>query len=132
VAGFIGSPAMNFLPCTIPADGAGELRGRSFRLTVSIPTPPAGAWPGQLLLGIRPQDIDLVSVAEGDLRGRVEVVEPLGSELLAHVKLPEEPTAEPLRVVAPIEAGVAEGTETGIRLRRDRLHLFDRDSGVRV
>jgi multiple sugar transport system ATP-binding protein len=130
VAGFIGSPAMNFLSCTLAPDGS-ELRGRSFRL------PRPSDWPaqpatGELALGIRPQDIVLVEVGQGDLDGRIEVVEPLGPELLAHVAVPDQGEAEPLRVVVPADSDLTEGATVGLRLRRDRLHAFARETGARV
>jgi multiple sugar transport system ATP-binding protein len=133
VAGFIGSPAMNFLACTLgSADGQAELRGPSVRLplpaAVSIDSPAPGGW----LLGVRPQDVALVAVGEGDAVGRVEVVEPLGPELLAHVAVPDEPGAEPLRVVVPTDSALSEGVDVGLRFRRDRLHLFARETGERV
>lgn len=133
VAGFIGSPAMNLLPCSLLVDdGRGELRGRSFRLPITGPIRLETRPPAELLLGVRPQDLGLVAVGEAELRGRIEVVEPLGAELLAHVVLSGEPELEPLRVVVSAEVGAAEGTEAGVRLRRDRLHLFARDGGARI
>jgi multiple sugar transport system ATP-binding protein len=132
VAGFIGSPAMNFLACALDStDGEAELRGLSFRLrlpSLSIGSP----LPGRLLLGVRPQDIALVGTDAGDAVGRVEVVEPLGPELLAHVVLPAERDMEPLRVVVPTDSALAEGVDVGLRFRRDRLHVFARDTGTRV
>jgi ABC-type sugar transport system ATPase subunit len=133
VAGFVGSPAMNFLPCTRSGPDGDELRGRAF----GVPVPPelrAARTAGEALLGIRPQDIGLVAIeeGEGDAIGRVEVVEPLGPELLAHVTLANDPDAEPLRVVVPADSGLAEGADVGIRFRRDRLHLFARETGLRI
>ena len=56
---------------------------------------------------------------------------PLGRETLLHV-LPEGKTQEPLRVLAPGKTGVAAGATVGLRLRRNRFHLFDADSGERL
>jgi ABC-type sugar transport system ATPase subunit len=109
VAGFIGSPAMNFLPGTMVTEGDGGV-----------------------LVGIRPHDVQIVAADEGDLGARVEVVEPLGPELLVHVTPADAPGAEPLRIVAPADQAIGEGTQVGLRLRRDRLHRFAAESGERL
>jgi multiple sugar transport system ATP-binding protein len=134
VAGFVGSPAMNFLACTRSGPDGDDLIGRAFRLPLPADLRTSTAVSGPLMLGIRPQDVALVAVGEGerDAAGRVEVVEPLGPEVLAHVTLTEAPEAEPLRVVVPADGGLTEGSEVGVRLRRDRLHLFARETGQRI
>jgi multiple sugar transport system ATP-binding protein len=132
VAGFIGSPAMNFLACATDATNRGAVHGHGFRL--ALPPALATAISGRetLLLGVRPQDVELVNVGQGDAGGRVEVVEPLGSELLAHVMMSEEAAVEPLRVVVPADDGPSEGSEVGLHFRRERLHVFERETGLRV
>ena len=65
VAGFVGSPAMNFLPET-----------SCRRWTKAGP-----------ILGIRPHDLALVPRGAGDLDAWVDVVEPRGSELLVYLRL---------------------------------------------
>ena len=116
VAGFVGSPAMNLIACTI-ADGvarAGEL------------ALPVEARPGSAVLGVRPPDVELVPPDRGDARGRLEVIEALGRDLLCHVDLGE--ATRDLRVFAPGDAELREGDLVGVALRRDRLHLFE-DTG---
>ena len=84
VAGFIGSPPMNFLPCTYDSS-ANCLAGDSF----TYPVPPRlrpileSAQQCQVVLGIRPEDI-IVNVAPGpgDIFARVYMSEPLGRENL--------------------------------------------------
>ena len=87
VAGFIGSPAMNFIPSTI-TEQSGALYAESPGVKVRVPADRAarlGGYKGQpVTLGIRPEDLRVVSPAE---RGPafdavVDVVEPLGSEIL--------------------------------------------------
>lgn len=79
VAGFIGSPAMNFLEGTLEASPVLALAGGS-RLPMAIAPPVAFGTP--LLLGIRPEDI---AVDETGVEVLVKVVEPIGSE--THVAL---------------------------------------------
>lgn len=115
VAGFIGSPAMNLLRCTV-ADGV----ARAGELALPVEAPAGGA-----VVGIRPSDIELVAADRGDARGRLEVIEALGRDLLCHVDLGAA-TAD-LRVLAPADAELHEGEVVGVVLRRDRLHVFDGD-----
>ena len=113
VAEFIGTPAMNL----IPAHRLPEL------------APGRGAVPAAVL-GIRPHDIDMSSVTEADIVGRVAVRELLGATMVLHVRADAMP--EPLVRVA-MAAGAAEALDTpvGLRLRRDRVHRFD-DAGRRL
>jgi len=109
VAEFIGSPALNLLPAGIPGiDGGGHAT----------------------TVGIRPHDLELTSVGEGDLIGRVEVAEPLGSTAVLHVRADAVP-GQLIRIVVPSDAALAVDAPIGLRLRRDRLHRFDA-SGRRI
>jgi multiple sugar transport system ATP-binding protein len=106
VGGFVGSPAMNFLP--------GAAAGRTDGAT----------------LGVRPHDIGLVARGQGDLDARVDVVEPRGSELLVYLRLPDG-SADELRVIAPPEPMIPADATVGVRFDRERLHWFD-GSGRRL
>ncbi len=109
VARFVGSPPMNLFEGPAPALGA-----------------PEGA-----IAGIRPHDVQLVAPGDPaiDAAAEIELVEPLGSELRVHLVLPEGVRAI---AVAPPDAPLAPGDRVGLRLRRDRLHAFDRSTGRRV
>src|SRR5262245_38921057 len=81
VAGFIGSPSMNFLPVTVQGSGdAVSLVAEG----LSVPLPPQ--FRGQIngtsaILGIRPEHLDLqTTAAAGSLQGKADVVEYLGNE----------------------------------------------------
>jgi multiple sugar transport system ATP-binding protein len=123
VAGFVGTPSMNLLPCR--AEG-GLLRGDGLALSLALPS----GCPDSILLGVRPQEIELVAPGAGDGDGRVDLVEALGRELLLQIEL--APATPAVRVLAPPDAAVAEGDRVGLRLRRDRVHLFDRADGRRL
>jgi multiple sugar transport system ATP-binding protein len=101
VGGFVGSPAMNFLP--------GGIVGRTDGAT----------------LGVRPHDITLVAPGQGDLDARVDVVEPRGSELLIYLELGGTAGGGELRVVAPPEQVVTADATVGVRFDRERWHWFD-------
>lgn len=78
VAGFMGSPVMNFLPAEV-ADGVLLLAG-GVRIALSSSI---GVTTSRLVFGIRPEHMRVVDEgAEGALRGTVAVVEPTGSETI--------------------------------------------------
>jgi multiple sugar transport system ATP-binding protein len=125
VAGFIGSPAMNFADVAV-----GEESGTVMVTNpgLRIPLSPAKAerlraYKGQTVtLGIRPEDMHLIG---GDGRAGidavVDVVEPLGSEILLDVKV------GPHVMVARVDPTVRAKVHEKIRLNvePDRLHFFD-------
>jgi multiple sugar transport system ATP-binding protein len=129
VAGFIGSPAMNFVDVTIQGDGNLSAHGTGLRL--GIPQSFAGRlgpYKGQrVTLGIRPEDLHIA--AGGDqapyvFDAVVDVVEPLGSEILLDVK------AGPNSLVARVDPTVRLKVHDGVRLavNSERLHFFDTTS----
>ncbi|MBX6362469.1 MAG: ABC transporter ATP-binding protein [Gemmatimonadetes bacterium] len=85
---------------------------------------------GRVVLGVRPHDIVLVGEGPADARGEVAVVEPLGAEQIVHVRMAG--LDETVRVVAPAERRVTPDEPVGLRFRRDRLHLFDAETGARL
>jgi multiple sugar transport system ATP-binding protein len=133
VAEFVGSPAMNLLPVTLRRD-AGTIRIEGPGITLDQLQSPPAAPESDLWLGVRPSDIRLGAPDQDvpDARGEVEVVEPLGREVLLHLTLAGSSKGELLRVVVPPEDAPALGAAVGIWFRRDRLHLFDRATGERV
>jgi multiple sugar transport system ATP-binding protein len=90
--------------------------------------------PRAVVVGIRPEDIEVVEPADGDLLARADVVEPLGRESLLHLVTGEragDPQAE-LRVLAAAPTPVRPGARIGLRLRRERIHLFDPSTEERL
>ena len=121
VAGFIGSPAMNFLGARVASEnGKIVLIGKGFRLVLSKET--VGEMPSEVIVGIRPEDLDgPVPEGENTMTMRVEVTEPLGNELLVYADCGGE------RVVANLDPHrqVAEGATISLKVNVDTLHLFD-------
>jgi multiple sugar transport system ATP-binding protein len=111
VAGFVGSPGMNFLPGNIL---------------------PAGGRKAGVTLGVRPHDIAIVPREAGDLEGWVDVVEPRGSELLIYLRLGVTGGGPELRVVAPPEPAIETEQVVGVKFDQARLHWFEGESGRRV
>jgi multiple sugar transport system ATP-binding protein len=154
VAGFIGSPAMNFMPATIDGD--------SLRLPmgdVPVSREARAAVDGRTLIaGVRPENFEDAALV-GEARGRgttfhahIEVLESMGSELYAHFtvagaqpvesaqlrELAQDAGAEEVpssgeegRIVARLDPAsrVSEGQEAELWVDAARVHLFDADSG---
>ncbi|MCP8939115.1 ABC transporter ATP-binding protein [Alsobacter sp. SYSU M60028] len=114
VGGFVGSPPMNFVKVTAS--------GRSARLDALDLRPPAD---GDLLLGFRGEDVQLVPPDEG-MTFVVKVAEPMGSHLL----LTGSAAGCPVRVVAPPTASVHAGDRLGLRPDPDRIAWMSQDSGL--
>jgi multiple sugar transport system ATP-binding protein len=127
VASFVGAPAMNLLPCEHTRADGGMLVSPVFR----VRGPSIGMPHGALTLGVRPQDVELTAPGDGDGIGRVEIVEPMGATTLVHLRAGEEPSSA-IRVIVPADTRVAADQTAGFRVRRDRLHFFDRADGRRA
>lgn len=119
VAGFIGSPAMNFLDLA-PDQAAPWLPDR-----VSIADEHRKA---PLTVGIRPEQVTVSRAADATLQGEVELVEPLGAESLVHVRLAEQ--AQTLVARVPGLSDLALGERVGV-VFGGTVHLFGAD-GSRV
>jgi multiple sugar transport system ATP-binding protein len=131
VAGFMGSPTMNFFQGALrTAEGRRRFECREFTLELDggdgVPDEP-----GEALLGVRPQDIEITQSGDADVTAVVDVVELLGSELLVHLRLAGSDELS-VRAVVPESLGAAEDETVGLRFRRDRLHFFDAEGGDRL
>ncbi len=124
VAGFIGSPAMNFLNGTIRANGRLEFEGAS-GMRLPLLTAPSGSDGRPVIYGIRPEHF---VISDGGAVAEVLVVEPTGSELQIAAKLGGEEIVAVFRERHDFKPG------DKIRLNADpRLaHLFDAPSGERL
>jgi multiple sugar transport system ATP-binding protein len=134
VAGFIGSPAMNFLPVRVE-DGAGG--GLAVRVTeeISLPIPPArvdryAKHKGHnMILGLRPEHLfeyhetGKPGWARVDLL--VDVVEPMGMETMVHFFIGPEP------VCARVDPATHAAPEEMLALTADmnQMHLMEPDTG---
>jgi multiple sugar transport system ATP-binding protein len=131
VAGFIGSPAMNFIEGVIQrSDAAIATTGLcTFKgIDLSLDVPCDADRHGRVYLGVRPQHIE-VTVAENRPRAEVGVVEPMGNEQIVYVTLSG---GDKLVAVAPPEAVIRPGDTVSIDVRPEGVHLFDAESGKRI
>lgn len=122
VAQFIGTPAMSLLEAEIVAGPAGG----SVRIGATpIGSAPPGAAPGPVVLGVRPEDVEL---AETGLAARVRLAEPIGHETIVQLDSP----GGALTARLPAEFRSAPGDPLTVRLRAANIHLFDPASGLRI
>ena len=119
VAGFIGAPAMNFLPATL--EQGGMLARLAAGHALALPDRYDGA---AVTLGIRPEH---VVIDPAGLSLSVVLVEPLGSETLVHGRL-QDGTAMMLKLPGAVPVADA----LAIDLPPAALHLFDAASGQRL
>ncbi len=122
VAGFIGSPAMNFAPARINADGSAvDLNGGvSFTLPGGIFSQFNNA---EVILGIRPEDLGLAENGDDNRNLITKLVEHLGSDTLVHGHFGEDQTDMTIRL-----AGIQYfemGEVLPLHIEPDKIHLFD-------
>jgi multiple sugar transport system ATP-binding protein len=132
VAGFIGSPAMNFFDATLVAqDGDLYVDGGTFRLKLT-PEKAQAARPyagKQVVAGVRPEDIyDREFVAPGiraePITARVDVTELMGNEIFVYLLVGQK------QFIARVDprTGARIGKDLDVAFNMDNIHLFDRDT----
>jgi multiple sugar transport system ATP-binding protein len=120
VAGFIGSPAMNFVEGVASAEGiaVGDA-------TLAMPAHAIPKHGSKLWLGIRPEHLVL---DPGGLPARVEVVEPLGNGTMLHLSV----FGTRWVVSDTGRTAVKAGDSVGLRIDPSRVHLFDEETQTRL
>ena len=126
VGGFIGSPSMNFL------DGRVENGGRNVRIGDAVTLPLLGmGLPNQdgrnLTVGIRPEHFR-INTATALMELPVELVEHLGAQTMIEVRLGKEIVTVSIDGATVIKPG----DRVPLALDSGGLHLFERESGVRI
>jgi multiple sugar transport system ATP-binding protein len=124
VAGFIGSPAMNFLQGAIRMNGRLGFSGPGGS-DLPLTTAPRGSDGRKAIYGIRPEHF---RIADDGAEAVIQVVEPTGSEVQIVVKLGDAEVIAAFRERHPFKPG------DKIRLKPDPklVHLFDAASGQRL
>jgi multiple sugar transport system ATP-binding protein len=134
VAGFIGSPAMNFIEGELRQNGELYLDEGTFKATIP-PNLSDKLKPyvnKQITFGVRPEAIGDKPATEGkqhvELKAKVEVVEPMGNETIIYVTTGRTPIVARLITREEIEP------ESGIELFMDmrRVHFFDPESEATI
>jgi multiple sugar transport system ATP-binding protein len=124
VAGFIGSPAMNFLRGKVKANGAAGFEGPN-GVKLPLSTAPAASDGRPAVYGIRPEHF---AIADDGAEAEIVVVEPTGSETQVFAKLGGEEIVAVFRERHKFEPG------DKVRLKPDPslVHLFDEATGKRL
>jgi multiple sugar transport system ATP-binding protein len=134
VAGFIGSPAMNFATVTL-ADGDGRITAKNAGLAIELPAshaerlrPHVGR---PLTLGIRPENLHVATSSDPaglQFNSKIEVVEQLGSEILLDVRVGDD------TMVAAVDPSTRAKVQDRLQLAVDpeRLHFFDANTDAAV
>jgi len=132
VAGFIGSPAMNFVEVKL-AETGGNLWAEAPGLRLAVPPSRASqlkSLKGQgVTFGIRPEDVRLATSADPEqyaFQATVEVVEPLGAEILLDVHAGQN------ALVARVDPTTRAKVHDTLRLaiNAERVHFFDAKSEI--
>lgn len=131
VAQFIGSPPMNLIPVQVKLPLS--IGNKQFRITL------AAEWESilgeysnrSLLMGIRPEHLTIGLPATKNFQGIVETVEALGNDTYIAVRVEDlEPADLTLQVRVSPDKLVAIGEEVWLSVATDKVHLFDRDTGL--
>ena len=132
VAGFLGSPAMNLLRGRLQRDAAWRLDGTHGALVLGeLPARGAAlaAWSGrEIVLGVRPEDLQPVAASDAVLAATVEVIEPVGNEVFLNL------CHNGQALVSRVTPGQVpqRGSVLQLGLAGEHLHFFDAASGARI
>jgi multiple sugar transport system ATP-binding protein len=126
VAGFIGTPPMNFFSGMLTADGQRvvELDG-GLSLTLTKSTAAGSSRP--VIVGIRPEHIHLNADGRGTHQKvpvSIEIVEPLGRDVIVSARC----AAGPFLMQTEIYSGLRPGDKVDVSFDTDRVYLFDRET----
>ena len=164
VASFIGSPAMNIFEGTIEQRNGGlavKLGDQELGIPADVAQrrPALGGYTGRkLAVGLRPEHLEDAAVARtggGRLRGRVQLTEALGSEILAHVEMHAKPvvtddvvegavdTAEEHEMAADLMTSTIVGrldpssrvrpaSDVELAVDTEKLQFFDLETGFAI
>ena len=124
VAGFLGSPQMNFIPAETLPGGSNGLRlslhdGTELAIPVAIDQVGPGA---QVTIGIRPEHLVVGGIGDAVLRGKLEVIEELGESHLLHLRLR---SGELVTARGTGAAAARQGDEVALSIAPGSVHLFD-------
>jgi multiple sugar transport system ATP-binding protein len=138
VAEFVGNPPMNLVPAWVQAEPEGfKLHVETAEIKLSGPRWERVASKSGcgILVGVRPQDIDLqASSGQADdawqFTAQVDAVRDLGSELIVEFVWASENLRWSAR--APSRPAMQRGDSVPVRVDLEKIHLFDKETGARI
>jgi multiple sugar transport system ATP-binding protein len=131
VAGFIGSPPMNFVDCTLKEnDGRMVIEAPSFNLTVPENIGSLKNEGTDQILGFRPKDLHVQREKKNEesIRCEVYAVEQLGDEVIINMKVGDNLC----RAITPPTFTPQMGDTLWMNIDLDRMHLFNKKTGQLV
>ena len=129
VAGFIGSPAMNLVTVPFGSNGSVSFGGVAVVLPETIrAAASAGGW-SELVLGVRPESLEL---APDGIAAQVEVVEEVGADAFVFCSAEVDGKETKLVARAGAKRAPARGTRVTLRPLAEDAHVFDPVSGSRL
>ncbi|CQR51004.1 MULTISPECIES: ABC transporter ATP-binding protein [Haloferax] len=131
VASFLGEPSMNFFDVTLEGD---RLVGDSFEYPVGAEIRDDVGDATDLVLGIRPESVELVDAASGDhdFEMAVDVVEPMGDENTLYLYFDPDADPETAGTLVATTDGltrISPGETVVAQIPEEAIHLFDRKTG---
>ncbi len=127
VAEFIGTPKMNLIPLDSVTRSGENLELNLMNKVIEFPVSRThGPLPSNVTMGIRPEHMQIVAEG-GDLSGKVELIEHLGSEAYTHVRLSNDQT---IIVKAPARTTIKDGEIIHINVDREEVILFNESDRV--
>jgi multiple sugar transport system ATP-binding protein len=133
VAGFIGSPQMNFVDAVLK-ENAGtyqvEVCGSTIDLPAHMDKAALAPYVGKtVVMGIRPEDLDAVPNSQAhDLEADIEIAELMGSEISLHVDC----AGNKMVVRAASNYAGREGDVAALVVDREKIHLFDKETELAI
>jgi multiple sugar transport system ATP-binding protein len=124
VAGFIGSPAMNFIRADLKPIAGGAVAMLVDGTEIALPAKSYPSSVQKIVLGIRPESI-VVTHNDGSLSGTLMVSEPTGPQ--THLVIAA--AGSDLLAIAAADFTAADGTALGLSFATAAIHLFDEASG---
>jgi len=129
VAGFLGSPPMNFIDCTYQERDGGTLDSGTFQL--SLPEAISdnvkkNISNSEVVLGFRPEDVTLSNLEVSDsIKAEVYVYEPLGSEIIVDLKIGDTLARAKVSPDTQLKIGQPEW----LNLNKNKMQIFDKKTG---
>ncbi|MDG4721669.1 MULTISPECIES: sn-glycerol-3-phosphate import ATP-binding protein UgpC [Thalassospira] len=126
VAGFIGSPAMNFLAGKISGDCKHVTIGEGVRLDLDHDV----SADQTVTVGIRPEHLSIAADGQGQINAAVRMVESLGAETLVYLDFGTDANNVTLRLQGTQQ--FVKGEKLSLTIPADKIHLFDVETGKRI
>jgi multiple sugar transport system ATP-binding protein len=124
VAGFIGSPAMNFISGVVRRNGGGNFVETDSGTKLPLPNNAAAAIDRKVVFGIRPEHLALGASSDG-VAADVQVIEPTGAETQVFVEM----AGTQVTAVFTDRHDFQPGDRIALKPRPEAIHLFDADTG---